>query len=85
MFGAGVSKKWSQIWTLVDERERGKNMPGTRLGERGFMRLQKVETKTLLGHGSHNIIIHCGGIITHFILHVKDIFLGIYYCILTTT
>ena len=45
MFGAGVSKKWSQIWTLVDERERGKNMPGTRLGESGFMRLQKVETK----------------------------------------
>ena len=43
--GAEVSKKWSQIWTLVDERERGKNMPGTRLGESGFMRLQKVETK----------------------------------------
>ena len=35
-----------------------KNMLDTRLGESGFMKLQKVETKTLLGHGSHNIITH---------------------------
>ena len=31
---------------------KGKNLPGTRLGESGFMKPQKVETKTL-GHGSH--------------------------------
>ena len=50
MFGVGVSKKWFQIWTLVGEREGGKNMPDTRLGESGFKRLYRV----LLGHGSHS-------------------------------
>ena len=37
---------------------KGKNMPVTRLGESGYMELQKVDTKTLLSHDFHNILTH---------------------------
>ena len=35
----------------------GKNLPGTRLGESGCMKPQKVETNSL-GHGSHEYYSH---------------------------